>query len=403
MQYTENIMVEVQRTAYLDQLMAWKDKRVIKIITGLRRCGKSTLLRMFRESLLHSGVEAAQVISINMEDIAYESLQDYRILHQYIQDRLVADRMNYVFIDEVQNINAFQKAVDSLFLKENVDIYLTGSNAYLLSGEISTLLSGRFVEIEVLPFSLKEFRSVFKEDLPKTYSRYIASSSLPYAASLSPGAELNQYLQGVYNTVILKDIVLHNKLQHTDMLEKIIRYLCDNIGNISSLKNITDALSASSSKISQNTVDSYVDGLLNSYMFYKTPRYDVSGKELLRTGSKYYVADIGLRNLLLGIRPYDFGRILENVVFLELKRKGFQVFVGKAGTEEIDFVCKKGGWTEYFQVALSTKEEAVLTRELKPLLSLKDHYPKYLLTLDEEPESDIEGIRKLNALTWLAG
>jgi len=391
----------IQRIQYLEQLKSWKDKHVIKIITGIRRCGKSTLLQLFQDELVNNGVDWSQIISINMEDLAYEHLRDYHTLYLFIQERLVSDRMNYVFIDEIQNVDSFQKAIDSLFLKQNVDIYLTGSNAYLLSGEISTLLSGRFIEIEMLPFSLSEFQEAFNDFSVHSYNHYITTSSFPYTTRLDSHSELYQYLQGVYNTVILKDIVQRNKLQNSEILEKIIKYLCDNIGNLTSLKKVTDSIATSTAKTSQNTIDTYVIGLLNSYMFYKVPRYDIHGKELLRIGHKYYVVDIGIRNMLLGIRPNDFGHILENVVFLELKRKGFQIFVGKNGAQEIDFVCLKNGLIEYYQVALTTKEENVLQREIAPLIAIKDNFPKFLITLDEEPESNYNGICKINLQDWI--
>lgn len=396
-------MQDIKRDLYLNQLKTWKDHHAIKIITGIRRCGKSTLLRQFQDELQLSGIEKDRIISINMEDISFEPLQDYRELHRYISERLLPDKMNYVLIDEIQAVEMFQKAIDSLFMKENVDIYLTGSNAYLLSGEIATLLSGRYVEIEMLPFSLEEFHSAFDETWEQTYRHYIATSSFPYAINLSTEQELRQYLQGVYNTVILKDIVQRNQIQRTDILEKVIRYLCDNIGNLTSLKKICDTLASSSNKVSQHTVDAYVQGLLNSYMFYKVSRYDVHGREHLRIGDKYYISDIGLRNMLLGIRPNDFGHILENVVFLELKRRGEQVFVGRAGQQEIDFVCLRNGVTTYFQVALTTQDKTVLERELAPLLAVKDHYPKTLITLDNEPESDYLGIKKINVVDWITG
>ena len=394
-------MRDIRRNLYLNQLNAWKNHHVIKIITGIRRCGKSTLLRQFHDELLSSGIEKDQIISINMEDLSFEPLHDFRELHRYVSERLIPDKMNYVLVDEIQSVEEFQKAIDSLFLKENVDIYLTGSNAYLLSGEIATLLSGRYVEIEMLPFSLEEFHTAFDETWEQTYRHYIATSSFPYSINLSTEEELRQYLQGVYNTVVLKDVVQRNQIQRTDILEKVIRYLCDNIGNLTSLKRISDTLASSSNKVSQHTVDTYVQGLLNCYMFYKVSRYDVHGREHLRIGDKYYISDIGLRNMLLGIRPNDFGHILENVVFLELKRRGEQVFVGRAGQQEIDFVCLRNGAASYFQVALTTRDETVLERELSPLLSVKDHYPKTLVTLDNEPKSDYLGIRKTNITDWI--
>lgn len=394
-------MVSIERTTYLQQLMQWRDKHVIKVITGIRRCGKSTLLMQFQQLLREEKVSEKQIISVNLEDLAFENLRDYRELYRYITARMVSGKKNYIFLDEIQSVEMFQKAIDSLFLKENVDIYLTGSNAYLLSGEISTLLSGRYIEIEVLPFSMKEFQSTTDSQGERLYRDYIGSSSFPYTINLSTGTDLRQYLQGIYSTVILKDIMQRSRMQDSDVLERVIRYLADNIGNVTSLKSIADTLTSNGRKNSPHTIENCVNGLLDSYMFYAVSRYDVHGKEHLRVGNKYYLVDIGLRNLLLGIRPNDFGHILENIVYLELRRRGNQVFVGKVGKQEVDFVCLNGEDTAYYQVALSTREESTLQRELSPLESIKDHYPKYLLTLDTDPKSSHNGIQKLNVIDWL--
>lgn len=394
-------MVSIERTTYLQQLMQWRDKHVIKVITGIRRCGKSTLLMQFQQLLRAEKVNEKQIISVNLEDLAFENLRDYRELYRYITARMVSGKKNYIFLDEIQSVEMFQKAIDSLFLKENVDIYLTGSNAYLLSGEISTLLSGRYIEIEVLPFSMKEFQSTTDSQGERLYRDYIGSSSFPYTINLSTGTDLRQYLQGIYSTVILKDIMQRSRMKDSDVLERVIRYLADNIGNVTSLKSIADTLTSNGRKNSPHTIENCVNGLLDSYMFYAVSRYDVHGKEHLRVGNKYYLVDIGLRNLLLGIRPNDFGHILENIVYLELRRRGNQVFVGKVGKQEVDFVCLNGEDTAYYQVALSTREESTLQRELSPLESIKDHYPKYLLTLDTDPKSSHNGIQKLNVIDWL--
>ena len=394
-------MTPVERTAYLSQLIRWRDKHVIKIITGIRRCGKSTLMQQFQQLIKKDGVSKTQIISVNLEDLQYEKLKDYKELYRYIIERMVPDKMNYIFLDEIQSVDMFQKAIDSLFLKENADIYLTGSNAYLLSGEISTLLSGRYIEIEMLPFSIKEYQTVSEATGETLYREYISTSSFPYAINLSAGTDLLQYLQGIYSTVILKDIMQRVALKDTDMLERVIRYMADNIGNITSIKSIADTLTSTGRQSNSHTIENCVNGLLGSYMFYAVPRYDVHGKEHLRIGNKYYLVDMGLRNLLLGIRPNDFGHILENVVYLELRRRGNQVFVGKVGRQEVDFVCLNGGDTTYYQVALSTRDESTLQRELSPLEAIKDHYPKYLLTLDPDPNSTYNGIKKMNVIDWL--
>lgn len=394
-------METIKRAAYLNQLLKWRDKHVIKIITGIRRCGKSTLMMQFQQMLRDENVSEKQIIYVNLEDLEFEHLKDYRELYRYITARMVSGKMNYVFLDEIQSVESFQKAIDSLFLKENVDIYLTGSNAYLLSGEISTLLSGRYIEIEVLPLSMKEFQSSTDAQGEQLYRDYIGSSSFPYTINLSNRTELRQYLQGIYSTVILKDILQRSRLQDSDVLERVIRYLADNIGNVTSLKTIADTLTSNGRKSSSHTIENCVNGLLNSYMYFAVSRYDVHGKEHLRVGNKYYLVDIGLRNMLLGIRPNDFGHILENIVYLELRRRGNQVFIGKVGKQEVDFVCLNGDDTAYYQVALSTREESTLQRELSPLEAIKDHYPKYLLTLDADPSSSHNGIKKQNVIDWL--
>lgn len=394
-------METIKRTEYLNLLWKWRNKHVIKIITGIRRCGKSTLMMQFQQRLRDENVSEKQIISVNLEDLAFENLKDYRELYSYITARMVSGKMNYIFLDEIQSVEMFQKAIDSLFLKENVDIYLTGSNAYLLSGEISTLLSGRYIEIEVLPFSLKEYQFATDVRGEQLYRDYIGRSSFPYTINLSNGTDLRQYLQGIYSTVILKDIMQRSRMQDSDILERVIRYLADNIGNVTSLKSISDTLTSNGRKCSPHTIENCVNGLLNSYMFYAVSRYDVHGKDHLRVGNKYYLVDIGLRNLLLGIRPNDFGHVLENIVYLELRRRGNQVFVGKVGKQEIDFVCLNGEDTAYYQVALSTRDESTLQRELSPLEAIKDHYPKYLLTLDIDPNSTYNGIKKMNVLDWI--
>lgn len=358
-------------------------------------------MQQFQQLLEADGVSKKQIISINLEDLEYEKLKDYRELYRHITARMIPDKMNYLFLDEIQSVDMFQKAIDSLFLKENVDIYLTGSNAYLLSGEISTLLSGRYIEIETLPFSLKEYKTVSEAVGEQLYRDYIGSSSFPYTINLSAGTDLRQYLQGIYSTVILKDILQRSQMQDSDILERVIRYMADNIGNVTSLKAIADTLTSNGRKCSPHTIENCVKGLLGSYMFFAVSRYDVHGKEHLRVGNKYYLVDMGLRNLLLGIRPNDFGHIIENIVYLELRRRGNQVFVGKVGRQEVDFVCLNGEDTAYYQVALTVRDESTLQRELEPLETIKDHYPKYLLTLDADPISSHNGIKKINVIDWL--
>lgn len=394
----------IERKEYLEKLIGFKDKHLIKIITGIRRCGKSTLFEIFQNYLFENNVDKSQIITINFEDVDYEELTNYKALYDYISSRLIPDKMNYIFLDEIQNVSDFQKAIDSLFIKKNVDLYLTGSNAYMLSGEISTLLSGRYVEIQMLPLSFKEYLSTFpdKTDLTRKYRTYLEDSSFPYTLELNNNKKLiKDYLSGIYNSVILKDVVARHKIADVSMLESIIKFMFDNIGNISSTKKISDTMTSYGRKITAPTVESYLNALVNSFILYHAGRYDVKGKQHLKTGEKYYVVDIGLRHFLLGSQKADWGHVLENMVYLELLRRGYEIYIGKVGTLEIDFVAIKDGNTEYFQVAQTVISPETLTRELKPLESIKDHNPKFLITLDEIPITSHKGIKQINALDWL--
>lgn len=394
----------IERKEYLEKLKGFKDKHLIKIITGIRRCGKSTLLEIFQNYLLGNGVDKTQIIYINFEDIEYEYLRDYKTLYNHIKKLLVPSKMTYLFIDEIQNVSDFQKSIDSLFIKKNVDIYLTGSNAYLLSGEISTLLSGRYVEIQMLPLSFREYLSSFsdKTDLNRKYKSYLENSSFPYTLKLANDKKLiKDYLSALYNSVVLKDVVSRSKILDVPMLESIIKFMFDNIGNISSVKKISDTMTSCGRKISAPTVENYLKALVNSFILYPVHRYDIKGKQYLKTGEKFYVVDIGLRSFLLGSNKTDWGYVLENVVFLELLRRGYEIFLGKVGNLEVDFVATKNSNTQYYQIALTVKNKETLERELKPLNSIKDHNQKFLITLDELPMTSHNGIKQINAIDWL--
>ena len=394
----------IKRELYLQKLIKLKDKRLIKIITGIRRCGKSTLFELFRNYLSENNVEDNRIISINFEDIDFENLRDNKVLYQYIKSKLVQDKMNYVFLDEIQNVPDFQKVVDSLYIQNNVDLYITGSNAYLLSGEIATLLSGRYIEIKMLPLSFKEYISTFldKTDLSRKYRDYLVNSSFPYALELHGDKSLiNDYLSGIYNTVVLKDVVARRNIADVSMLESVIRFMFDNIGSLVSMKKISDTMTSCGRKISTHTVESYLSALCDSYILNKVGRFDIKGKQYLKTGEKYYLTDIGLRYFLLGSKPADYGHILENIVYLELLRRGSSVFIGKAGDMEVDFIAFQDGDTEYYQVALSVKDDETLQRELRSLDSVSDHNPKYLITMDEVPIISHRGIKQINAIDWL--
>jgi predicted AAA+ superfamily ATPase len=389
----------------MDQLIGYRDKHVIKIITGIRRCGKSTLLALFQEYLLEDGVAPENIIMVNFEDYDNRSLCDPGALHDYVKDRMATKGKTYVFLDEIQNVLEFQRVVDSLYLRKNVDIYLTGSNAWLLSGELATLLSGRYVEIEMLPLSFKEYiTAVGADNLSRQYIEYSENSSFPGALEFVGNQKhILGYLQGVYDSVVLKDVVGRYKIADTRMLESLIRFAFDNIGSQLSTKSISNAMNADGRTIDVKTVERYLRALMNSYILYQAKRYDIKGKQYLKTLEKYYAVDIGMRYLLLGQRGIDVGHILENVVYLELLRRGYQVYIGKVGELEVDFVAMDPGGRSYYQVAATVREKATLERELAPLQKISDHYPKYILTLDEDPDADYDGIKKNRVLDWLIG
>lgn len=399
--------MEVMRQEYFKRLLGWKNKRMIKVITGVRRCGKSTLLKMFRDYLLKQGIEEKQIIAINFEDYEYEELWDPKKLYQYIKGRLLSDKQMYLMLDEIQNVKDFQRVIDSFFVKENVDIYITGSNSYMLSGELATLLTGRYIQIEMLPFSFSEFVQIhgMKEGAEQAYRKYIETSSFPFASSLTEEPkQVQEYLKSVYDTIVLKDVVGRKKVTDVMMLESVVRFIADNIGNPLSTKKISDTMTSNGRHINVRTVESYLTAFLDSYIIYQAKRYEVKGKQYLKTLEKYYMVDIGLRNAMLGnTGQADTGHILENVIYLELLRRGYRVYVGKVDNLEVDFVAMDENGIKYFQVAATVREKSTLERELKPLQKIADHYPKCIMTLDMDPPADYEGIRRINALDYLLG
>ena len=394
----------IERREYLEQLIRWKDKQVIKVITGVRRSGKSTLMKLYQDFLRAQGVAAEQIIAINFEDYDYADLLEPKKLYSYIKERLLPGRMMYIFFDEIQNVADFPRVVDSLYIKEGVDIYLTGSNAYMLSSDLATLLSGRYVEIKMLPLSFQEYVEATggARELARTYRSYVESSSFPYALALKgERGMLKEYLSGIYNTIVVKDVTQRNKFTDTMMLESVLRFAYDNIGNILSTKKIADTMTSDGRKIDSKAVEKYLTALMECYVLYQCKRYDIKGKQYLKTLDKYYAVDMGLRQMLLGSKAMDAGHILENVVYLELLRRGYDVYIGKVGDLEVDFVAIDGEGMTYYQVSATVRDEVTLSRELASLKSIKDHYPKILLTLDEDPAMDYDGIRKVNALDWL--
>lgn len=393
----------IQRVEYLNQLKGFRDKQLIKVVTGIRRCGKSTLFDLYTEYLKETGVEENRIIILNLEDPKYHDIKESRQLYNYVVERLKENQKNYVFLDEVQNVNEFQKACDGLFIRKDVDLYITGSNAYLLSGELATLLSGRYVEIKMLPLSFKEYVEAqgSNTDLQRKYIEYITRSSFPYALELHTKKEIEMYLEGIYTSVILKDVISRKKITDVPALKNILRFMFDNIGNPISATKISNSLAAHGSRVSVNTVEVYLQSLLDSFILYKAERFDIKGKQYLSTGGKYYVVDIGLRYYLLGTKRADRGHILENVVYLELLRRGYEVHVGKMGNTEVDFIAIGEEGEEYYQVAYTVMEDETLKRELLPLERIHDHNPKYLLTMDQEPMISYNGIKQINVLDWL--
>lgn len=402
----------VTRNEYLNQLQMWKDEQVIKVVTGIRRCGKSTLLKQFQDKLLQSGVSPEQIISVNFEDLDFEEILNYKALYAYISERLCPDKMTYIFLDEIQKVDSFQKAVDSLFVKENTDIYITGSNAYLLSGELATLLTGRYVEISMLPFSFAEYMECSGESGEQALAKYMRFGGFPYLSQMENTAEkIDTYLEGIYNTVVIRDIEDRqsrkspdpNKRKITDitLLKTISRYLASIVGSQVSVKSVSDYLISSGRKVSANTVDDYMEALSESFIFYPVERFDISGKQILKLNRKWYIVDLGLRNHILPKRQYDLGFSLKNIVFFELLRRGYKVYIGKNGDTEVDFVARKQGILHYYQVTADMTNEDTFNREIRPLQSINDNYEKVILTLDYMTPGDYEGIKVIHLLDWL--
>ena len=396
-------MKRMERREYLSKLKRFRDKKLIKVVTGIRRCGKSTLMEKYRDWLITQGVSSGRIVFINFEDYDYFSLRDPQNLYSYVKERLSDTEMTYLFFDEIQHVRDFPDVINSLNLKPYTDIYLTGSNAYMLSSELATLLSGRYVEIPMLPLSFREYIEAIggQDNLQDSYNRYVTNSSFPYTLELDSTEEISDYLDAVYNTIVVKDIMTRLKIQDVTMLESVIRFAADNIGNILSTKRIADLLTAEGRKIDQKTVEKYMHAFCETFFLYEAKRYNIKGRQLLKSLSKYYLVDIGLRRMLLGSRGFDVGRVLENEVYLELLHRHRQVFVGKNDQLEVDFVTMNADGLAYYQVAATVRDSATLERELASLRNIDDHYPKYLLTLDDDPDSDYDGILRINALKWM--
>jgi predicted AAA+ superfamily ATPase len=394
----------IARKSYIKKLDDFRDKQLIKVITGVRRCGKSTLLEMYHDKLTTEGVPAKHATFFNFDEYENSHLLDHGKLHAELSARISKDDMNYIFLDEIQRVETFEKVISSIFVKKNVDIYITGSNANMLSGELATLLSGRYVQIRMLPLSFSEYVSAYPKvnDLMAMFAEYQVISSFPYAQDLDRSApKVREYLGSLYDTILLRDVAQRRGMTDTGALDRIARYMLSNIGNITSSKKISDTMASSGHKISAPTVESYLSSLADAYLLYKAKRYDVKGKQFLATNDKYYVVDIGLRNAILGGLVYDTSHALENIIYLELAKRGYDVYVGKAGEFEVDFVAMRHGVPTYFQVCETVRDPDVLEREIRPLRAVPDNNPKYLLTLDIAPEANIDGILKRNAVDFL--
>ena len=402
----------VERKEYLTELISWKDEQVIKVVTGIRRCGKSTLLQQYQAWLKSNGVSDTQIVSVNLEELEYEELLDYKKLYAYLKERLVPGKTTYIFLDEIQNVVGFEKVVDSLYVKPDVDIYLTGSNAYMLSSDLATLLTGRYVEIKLLPLSFGEFLTITGLDTEHGLAEYLNCGGLPYIARMDRTAEkVDTYLEGIYNTVIVKDIEARQSRKEREpskrkvgdivLLKSIARYLASVVGSPVSIRSITDYLVSSGRKVSANTVDDYVDALTESFVFYPVDRFDIAGKQLLKTNRKLYIVDLGLRNHILPKRSYDLGFSLENVVYLELLRRGYRVWVGKLGATEVDFVAERQGLYAYYQVTADMTAQETFEREMRPLRLIRDNYEKVVLTADRLTPGNYDGIRVKNLVDWL--
>ena len=402
----------VQRKEYLEKLIEWKDDDVIKVVTGIRRCGKSTLLMQYQDYLKSIGIKENQIIAVNFEELEYEELCDYKKLYAYIKDRLVADKITYIFLDEIQKVPSFEKVVDSLYVKPNIDIYITGSNAYMLSGDLATLLTGRYVEISMLPLSFSEYMQLSDKDKESAFADYIKYGGLPFVATMDrTDDKVDTYLEGIYNTVIVKDIEDRQKRQESNsdkrkindipLLKTIAKYLSSVIGSPVSLRGITNYLVSSGRKISANTVSNYVDALIESFIFYPAERFDIVGKQLLKANKKYYMVDLGIRNHILPRKYYDLGFSVENIVFFELLRRGCKVTIGKYQENEVDFVAEKRGEFTYIQVTADMVSKSTFDREMKPLYAIQDNYEKIVLTLDKLTVGNYDGIKVVNVIDWL--
>ena len=401
----------INRPEYLNRLIENKNVDLVKIVTGIRRCGKSTLLDLFHDYLVSTDVPESRIIHMNMESLRYRDLLNYLDFYDYISEKIIPGKKMYLIFDELQNVDGWEKAIESFRLDFDVDIYITGSNAYLLSTEFSTLLSGRYIEIKMLPLSFKEFLNFYEFSADITndekFQKYLQFGGMPILRQFKFNeTRCNEALEGIYSTVVLRDVLQRNKAVDQNALNKIVMFLCSNIGSITSPNNIGNILSDEgdverNKTIAGKTVDKYISMLRSAFVFYSVGRYDVKGKQLLKTLGKNYIIDLGFRNMLLGYRDADRGHILENVVFLELLRRDYRLYIGKVGETEVDFVAEKPNEKIYIQVTESMFGEEVRERELRPLRLIQDNYEKIVLSMDRSYINSYDGIKSINIIDWL--
>lgn len=383
-------------------LMRWRDRDVIKVVTGIRRCGKSSVLKLMQRSLLETGVPDRAIVSFDLEKMGFDAPSTSKELYDLVVSKLVEER-SYIILDEVQRVPEFEKAVDALYARDDTDVYITGSNSDLLSSELATLLTGRYVEYRLLPLSFAEYADALGVPADEVlFNRYLVYGGFPYATRI-PEADTAEYLDGVLSTILIKDVSLRHPRFNMRVLRSLVSFMADNIGNRYSLKTMAGALTSCGAKASPTTIGEYLDALVEAYVLFKAPLYDAKGKELLASGGKYYLGDLGFRHLLLGRDQTDLGHRVENVVYLELLKRYREVRVGRVGDAEIDFIAENADTTHYYQVALTVLDEATLARELAPLRRLGDNYPKTLLTLDRVGTGDHDGIQQVNLIDWLSG
>ena len=394
---------KIERKWFTDWLASWHDKDVIKVVTGIRRCGKTTLLELFRERLANDGVPTDSIISVNFEDPDCASFASWREAWEFIKPNIKQIGKTYIFLDEIQNVPEFEKLVDGLYSRKNLDVYITGSNAKSLSGELATFLTGRYVEIRLQPLYFTEYLTLFHDRDPHAvFNDFLRFGGFPFAAQLVNGSRSqHDYLSGILDTILYKDVLARNGYRDAATLKRIVRFLFDNIGNLLSVNKIVGMFKSEGFSVPHATLDTYIDALCQTFLLDRIDRYDIKGRQYLKTTAKYYVADMGLRRTLLGTKGEDFGHLLENVVYLELRRRFSEIYVGVLNNGEVDFVTLDDGIPCYFQVAYTVRDETTLARELAPLKSIRDNHPKFLLTLDNDPPLDHDGIKRLNVVDFI--